>query len=142
MDPSELEAELAGTDWHWAYYTAALGGDRDTWLSFDGADGVTETVQRWVYDGDGQSSDPVTRQVGTTLIHDAAHVSLSYAAGQSQDLIAHVGPEAPEMSWSDGHLVFTTRDQTLTRAPFGRLATVVGPVALATRAIRRDGILR
>ena len=116
VEPSQLEAELAEADWHWAYYTAALGGDRDTWLSFDGAGGVTETetVQSWVYDGDGESSYPVTRRVGTYTVDEAARVSLSYGAGKRVYFTAHVAPDAPEMSWSDGQQVFKTRDAAMT----------------------------
>jgi hypothetical protein len=61
----ELSAALVDTDWHWAYYTAALGGDYDTWLTFDGGGNARWTREFWVYDyAEGGSSYPVESVVG------------------------------------------------------------------------------
>lgn len=126
-DLTSLRAALGQLDWHWRYITAAIGGDRsETWrLEGDGTAHVTRRA--WVVDSDGADDWVQHDEQGT------------YALGESGDL---------SIDWTDADGVTrqrTGRVAVLTAAPqrkydAGARRVVSGPAALATRALRGNGV--
>ncbi|MFT7624418.1 MAG: hypothetical protein ACI9WU_003605 [Myxococcota bacterium] len=122
INAEALESELAGDDWHWSYVTAALGGDRDTWLSCDGVGGVTETLRRWVVDDEGDSSYPVTTRGGHYTVDSAGRVQLTYpgvdGGERTETFTASVAADTPVFGYEEGVPTIKGRGRGMTTRAF------------------------
>ena len=129
-DAATLSAQLRDSNWLFAYYTAALGGDRKHWLVFGGEDAFTRIDWAWVYDGDGHTY-PTNHWVGSYEVQEGREVSVRWSEGTveyEQSFLAAVLEEAPRLYGRDP-TTLPTRGRSLTT----RAYVPIGPDRWQTR---------
>lgn len=118
---SELEpAALASDHWRWDYVTAALGGDRKHWLSFEGDGVVVATTQTWVVDGE-RNDWAVAAQAGTYTVGPDHLVTLQVGE-RMEHFTAAVVDDAPAHTYVEGVRTFAGKGRALATRAFVRQA--------------------